>query len=193
MAPTTSSDLPQRGSVADDIKMVALQLFAREGYGSTSIQQIADAAGTGKSNVLYHFSSKEVLLEAILTPVVSEIEQVMLGEPAQAILRGDIAQFAEQFVDLLVRHPLEVNIFISQGQSLAQIPSVARANDIIRRLIASPIIGEHTSRQRIRHAVALGGAAYSLVAGYLWLETAPEASELRDELVAIVTEILSNE
>ena len=55
-------------TTADDLRRVALQEFATAGYLGTSLQQIADRAGVSKATVLYHFSSKEVLLEAVLSP-----------------------------------------------------------------------------------------------------------------------------
>lgn len=45
----------------------AMRLFARDGYGDTSLQDIAAAVGVSKSTLLHHYPSKEVLLSAVLT------------------------------------------------------------------------------------------------------------------------------
>lgn len=44
----------------------ATRLFALDGYGDTSLRDIADAVGVSKSTLLHHYSSKEVLLSAVL-------------------------------------------------------------------------------------------------------------------------------
>ena len=44
----------------------ATQLFARSGYGDTSLREIADAVGVSKSTLLHHYPSKELLLGAVL-------------------------------------------------------------------------------------------------------------------------------
>ncbi len=44
----------------------ATLLFAREGYGDTSLADIAEAVGISKSTLLHHYRSKEDLLRAVL-------------------------------------------------------------------------------------------------------------------------------
>ncbi|PRB17415.1 TetR/AcrR family transcriptional regulator [Microbacterium sp. MYb62] len=45
----------------------ATRLFSRDGYGDTSLQDIATAVGVSKSTLLHHYASKELLLRAVLT------------------------------------------------------------------------------------------------------------------------------
>ncbi|KJL48568.1 HTH-type transcriptional regulator RutR [Microbacterium hydrocarbonoxydans] len=44
----------------------AMQLFARSGYGDTSLSDIASVVGVSKSTLLHHFPTKEALLSAVL-------------------------------------------------------------------------------------------------------------------------------
>lgn len=55
----------------------ATELFAERGFGAISIQDIADAAGTHKTTVLYHFPSKEALHEAVLDEALGRVAEVM--------------------------------------------------------------------------------------------------------------------
>lgn len=43
-----------------------MQLFARSGYGDTSLSAIASAVGVSKSTLLHHYPAKEALLSAVL-------------------------------------------------------------------------------------------------------------------------------
>jgi AcrR family transcriptional regulator len=49
-----------------EILDAALELIAANGYGNTSLQQIADAAKITKAGLLHHFGSKENLLTEVL-------------------------------------------------------------------------------------------------------------------------------
>lgn len=53
----------------------AMQLFARQGYGDTSLRDIADAVGVSKSTLLHHYATKEALLEAVLIERDQQIQQ----------------------------------------------------------------------------------------------------------------------
>lgn len=187
----TSTEPSGRHSAAEELKAVALRLFAVHGYAGTSLQQIAEAAGYAKSNVLYHFSSKEELLDAALAPAVDEVERVLLGDAGLRLARGEHRAFAEAFVDVILRHRFAVHLFISQGLSLEQLPVVARATAVIRGMVASPFFADSPLQSRLRLAVALGGAAYSLVAGIRWLDDELPLEGLRVELVALIAELLA--
>jgi AcrR family transcriptional regulator len=57
------------------IRAAALELFARQGYHSTSISQIAKEAGVSKGLLYNYFASKEVLLEDIVSGALEVAEQ----------------------------------------------------------------------------------------------------------------------
>ncbi len=51
----------QRGTAKETIIRIASDLFYRQGYNATGIQQIIDAAGVSKGAFYTHFKSKDVL------------------------------------------------------------------------------------------------------------------------------------
>ena len=55
-----------RQSSKERIETAALELFAQNGYGHTSISQIAKAAGISKGLMYNYYESKEELLKAII-------------------------------------------------------------------------------------------------------------------------------
>ncbi len=61
--------------MSDDSKtqiiQVATRLFARHGFAGTSLQSIADGVGMAKPSLLYHFASKELLREQVLSQLVA--------------------------------------------------------------------------------------------------------------------------
>ncbi|RNE59322.1 TetR/AcrR family transcriptional regulator [Cryobacterium tepidiphilum] len=183
---------PLRHNAGDDLRLIALQQFSSVGFAGASLQQIADAAGYSKSSVLYHFASKEALLEEALTPAIARLREMvdqLAADPDRVRAR---ARFIDDFIDFLLQFRLEVHTFINQGQSLRHVPVVDRAQGLIVRL-ADVLCDETASiEDRLRFGIALGGAAYTLVAGLTFFndEIAP-AADVRPALRAVVTELLA--
>jgi len=187
---TPGTSAAVRTDPALELRQVALERFAGAGFAGTSLQQIADAAGYSKSSVLYHFASKEALLEAALAPAVDGLEMILTG--IADLNRGpkERRAFVERFVDFLFEFRLEVHIFINQGQSLVDVPVFVRARETIGRLAQSLARDLDDLDERVRFSVALGGAAYTLVAGIDFADVEPDDDELRASLVAVVTRLL---
>ncbi|MDM4762668.1 helix-turn-helix domain-containing protein [Galbitalea sp. SE-J8] len=175
----------------DEIIAVALVEFARDGYAGTSLQAIADAAGLSKSAVLYHFASKQALLEASVVPAVDALG-TLLDDIASAIDSPEARPgFIAGFVDLLFEHRLAVSVFVNHGRGLVDVPVIARAFGIIDRLggyFASVGIG---AEDKARFGIALAGSAYMLVAGDGHEGLHADEHELRRAITAVMTELLS--
>lgn len=171
---------------------MALEQFASVGFAGTSLQQIADAAGVAKSSVLYHFASKEALLHAVLTPAIDRLELILDRFTSGGSDVTARTRFVDDFVDFLLQFRLELHTFINQGQSLVGIAVIDRARTLIVRLSRTLCDERGSTEDRLRFGIALGGAAYSLVAGLTYLddEIAPPG-ELRVALVAVITELLA--
>ncbi|WP_227000783.1 TetR/AcrR family transcriptional regulator [Protaetiibacter intestinalis] len=177
-------------TTASELRQIALEEFASAGYLGTSIQTIADRAGVSKASVLYHFSSKETLLDAALGPALQEIGALL---PKTMSLSGTPEQsreFLTEFVDLLLRHRLAAQIFITQSGTLIDVPIVARAQAVIREIAtARP---QQSVDDQVRFAVALGGAAYLLAqSGSYGVDDAPDDDALRASLIRILGELLA--
>lgn len=86
----------RRASILD----AALQLFGEQGYGATSLRDVAQRVGITHTGVIYHFPTKEALLEAVLDrrdEEVSRYYELRADDPV-AVLRNlvSIAQENEQ-------------------------------------------------------------------------------------------------
>ncbi|MBY0369707.1 TetR/AcrR family transcriptional regulator [bacterium] len=55
----------------EKILQAAIALFARHGLDQTSFAQIARACGLSQANILYHFQSKERLIQAMILKIVA--------------------------------------------------------------------------------------------------------------------------
>src|SRR5690242_7312437 len=59
------------------IVTAATRLFAAQGFGATSVQEIADAVGVTKQAVLHHYPSKEHLRRAVLDSVLAHWNETL--------------------------------------------------------------------------------------------------------------------
>jgi len=67
---------PKGGRTLVQILDAARAVFIREGHAGLSLRKVADEAGVAVGNVNYYFSSKRVLLEAMLREVLADyVEQ----------------------------------------------------------------------------------------------------------------------
>jgi len=176
----------------EELRLIALAEFARAGYTGTSLQRIAELAGLSKSSVLYHFASKEALLEAAIGPAV-ESAAIVLGDIGNALdsVEGR-ARFVGAFSDFLLAHRLEVHMFINQGASLQDVPVIERANSIIAGLAAHFQTDTTTREDKMRFAIALGGAAFMLASeGNFYDESPGTPEETRAGLIVVLSDLLA--
>ena len=177
-------------STASELKSIALEEFATAGYAGTSLSRIAELAGLSKSSVLYHYASKEALLEAAIGPAIDRMGAILDTTAAQPLTAERRKSFIAGFVDFLLEYRLEVNLFINQGSSLVDVPVVDRANELVRRLAEYFSSAVADTEEEMRFGIALGGAAYMLCTVRRLELAAPPAEEIRAGLITVMTELL---
>jgi TetR/AcrR family transcriptional regulator len=102
----------------DRILDAALSEFGRHGLRGTRIEQVAEAAGMSKTNLLYYFRSKDDLYAAVLTRTLELwLEPLRAldadGDPAEAL-----AAYIDQKLEASRRYPEASRLFameIMQG------------------------------------------------------------------------------
>jgi AcrR family transcriptional regulator len=175
----------------EDLRRIALGEFATAGYAGTSLQRIAELAGLSKAGVLYHYGSKEQLLEAAIGPAIDRMMHILGTLEARGLDEGRSDEFLEQFVDFLLEHRLEVHMFINQGPSLVDVPVIDRANALVMRLAEFFAATSSSVEEKMRFGIALGGAAYMLCTVQSLGLDAPPIDETRAALVTIMSELLT--
>lgn len=188
----TDAQAPSRVRASDELRHAALEQFATVGFAATSLQQIADHAGYSKSSVLYHYASKEALLEAAIEPAISEFETV-LDDFISGRASERRRRLVDRIVDLLLENRQAVHVFIIQGPSLSHLPIIARANAAVRRLAEAISDQRESVTDQVRFGVALGGAAFLLTAGRSFVDDhqLPDDDEMHVAMRAVLSELLA--
>lgn len=123
-----------------EILEAAEALFAANGYGSTSLSQIARASGTHKSLILHHFGSKDDLWQAVkdrrFASFVEEQASLFRRGPVSLVeIRSVAAAYFRLLrddpvlVQLLTRAELEQDLSCSQYDEKRLAPFVERMRD----------------------------------------------------------------
>ena len=176
-------------SAAAALRDVALEQFAAKGFEGASLQRIAEQAGVSKSSVLYHYASKEALLDAALRPTIDDLRALVaqIGDLAAPPARE---AFLERFVAFQFQHRLAVVTLVNHGASLRDAPVVAEADGLVRELalVFAPEDGDDLDS--VRFGVAMAGATFVLAAADRWSVRTLDEDEVRRGLVAVLGELV---
>jgi len=64
-----------KSKVREQIVSVARKVFTRNGYRKTTMDQIAEATGMGKSSIYYYFPGKEEIFKAVVLKEAQELKK----------------------------------------------------------------------------------------------------------------------
>jgi AcrR family transcriptional regulator len=143
-----------RGPRREAVMEAATELFAERGYAGVSIQEIAHAAHTHKTTVLYHFGTKEALYTAVLDEALEKIAQVMAdflsGGFDSANLRERVAYLIDQIQAHYADRPAHAHL-LERELLEAQVPD-AYLDHFVERIYQPAVAGleEAASRGIIR-------------------------------------------
>lgn len=93
-----------RDALEARIVQAAVEVFAEAGYAGSSLASIAERAGISKQNLLYYFSTKQILYEKVLDQVLDQwLERMnILADPDQ-----DPAQLLRSYIAAKLRFSRE--------------------------------------------------------------------------------------
>jgi AcrR family transcriptional regulator len=120
-----------------------LHLFAQRGFSSTSVDDVATAAGVTKGAMYWHFSSKEEIFHAILDRIRQQWQEIV-HVPVSARRRPDeqLAKLFDAYAELFRKSP-DICLFLQQvtldRQNKAFAARVAKVFASTARFIASII------------------------------------------------------
>lgn len=141
-ASTVSRDTPKSRRTRARILDEAVRVIAEQGYAATTNAAVAEAAQITRGAMLYHFPTRESLLEAAIEHIQSQRATLFRDAADSLPPGGDVTEHAiETYWDLLHRTP-----FVA----FAELETAARTDDLVRDLLAPSLaefdraqIGDH--------------------------------------------------
>lgn len=181
------------GHTRDRILDAALQIFSRQGYHGTRLDDIVDESDTSKGAIYFHFANKERLFLALVDQFADLLERRVL-EAIEGRARGmeRVRVALETVLETFGRYRRPAKILLVQAVGLGSVFENKRAevNDRFARLIETYLLeaidqGDIEPVDSEVVSFAWMGAIYGLV--IRWVTTGePEPARIMDGLVPLL-------
>lgn len=137
-ASAVSRDTPKSRRTRARILDEAVRVIAETGYAATTNAAVAEAAGITRGAMLYHFPTRETLLEAAIDHIQSQRAKMFRDAADSLPPGGDVTEHAiETYWDLLHRTP-----FVA----FAELEAASRTDPLVRDLL-TPSLAEFDRAQ----------------------------------------------
>jgi AcrR family transcriptional regulator len=179
------------------LKEAARRLFVERGYLNTKITDITSAAGRATGSFYEHFSSKQDLLEALLTDMRGDASEAMAEHPREHDLtdRGQLHAHLD-----VTWHSMRVNLPVVVALHESDMTATDRPDQAWRRLVEeTDVLREHLEYLREQGhelpgdptlvAAAMGGMVSTLAYALL---RSNEPAYPDDQVVETLTALLRN-
>jgi len=178
------------------IKVVS-DLFLVQGFSSTSMDEVVKRSGVSKSNIYYHFKSKDELTLAVLESFISSLQRLfhehVLGKAGALLprLEGYIGVLIEELVerDCAGGCPL-ISLMVEAGKTNEQVRQRLAQFFLRQAQVFTELLEEGKRQGEIRSdlpAHALASLITSWLEGSLMLASIQKsASALREERDALL-------
>ena len=115
----------------------ANDVFFERGFEATTVEQIAEAAGTQRSTLYTHFRDKKEILAAIAEGYTLAVNDIFDRLPATSPTGDEIAAWIRELADFVARRRTPTELLVFMGH-LADVPDAVRkfGDDVMAMLAA---------------------------------------------------------
>lgn len=138
----------------DQLLEAALVGFSRRGYASTSLRDLAEAAGCSKAALYHHFATKDDLLAALADPFVDDVEAIVSSVSLDHGMDEDRVAVIQAYVLALGTHRELAKILLLDSGARSSAVS-QRVVEQQRRLVARLAGSRASLRDQVRARCAL--------------------------------------
>jgi AcrR family transcriptional regulator len=147
--------VPRRSTdTREDIRAVALELFAENGVEQTSLRQIAERLDITKAALYYHFPSKDELLAELAQPMIDDLEAYVAR--SRDVGPADAPELLRRYLEVCYRHRRLLQSVLRDPSVLARLGVLTAV--LYRRLeVDRALVGSDLPADRARAIIAFGG------------------------------------
>ncbi|WP_329005648.1 TetR/AcrR family transcriptional regulator [Kribbella sp. NBC_00709] len=166
---------------------VTTELVADLGYAATSLGRIAESAGITKAGVLYHFPSKQALVEAAHAQVLSALVDAVASAVDAAGPADAPAAYIRSMIGHLRERPRQVRVIVEAMTSVAPLAdSKARWSSVADLLSAARAARGRTGAVDLRSAALVIGGGIDAIVSESLSDPEYDASAAAEVLVGLV-------
>lgn len=137
LAPLPSLKDARKAFARNHICEAARDLFFRQGYGATTFDQIAKAAGTRRTTLYSHFADKAEILDAIGHDYHVGLCQIVEALPGPVPTRAQIDVWIDALVAYVVRERTPATLLIGLGVGHDTPPVVEKVSTHFQAALAA--------------------------------------------------------
>ena len=171
------------------IAETALELFVKQGYAETSIDQIASTAGVGRRTVFRHFATKEAILFDHFVVrrdvAVKRLQERPLEEPPLVSLHTVLRQLSEEGYERTLLAQIRAVLATEPGLVGEEIALLAQAFEKNLVAVLESRIGTQSSKLEIRALTVMALSWLDAAARIYLMENKPSLVKCFDEVVAV--------
>src|SRR3954468_23776506 len=149
------------GTTRETILATALQLFGEKGYDGTSLRQIADAVGTTKAAVYYHFPAKEQLLLELSRPWLDALGTLVTEMRSSERGDCDATETLEAYLDVCIAHLSFLNL-LARDPATSNHPDIGRRALTLIEAVKRHIAGDDATDDRLVHTSCAIGVVHAV-------------------------------
>ncbi|WP_024285499.1 TetR/AcrR family transcriptional regulator [Cellulomonas sp. KRMCY2] len=142
----------------EGILLAARRCFAETGFRGSSLSQIARAYGGAKSSLLYHFDSKDAILQALLDPHWTELK-ALAGELEELDGRAARERAIEGLADLAVRYRDDLALFHGELPTILEFEHFKDARRALDTILSALVLGATDPAAQMTANLLVGGIA----------------------------------
>lgn len=189
-------------SIKNEILKAASQEFNEKGFQAASMRRIAANAGITPGNIYRYFSSKEVLLNAVVTPIMTDLSQALMEctdgklkffTYSNEVLQKnekfsiDIRKFSKKFIEINEKNEAGMS-FISKNENYRN-----KMKEWLTAALNSYFMGRRTKTNEELVKIMSSIASISLIASVTeCLRFADQCKKMNIEQSEIVYECITS-
>jgi AcrR family transcriptional regulator len=106
----------RRSDTREQIRRVALELFAEQGYEKTSLREIAERLEVTKAALYYHFKTKEDIVSSLFDDFHAEAEELLEWSRGQEPTTASRREFVRRYAEIIRGPGREMLRFMQQNE-----------------------------------------------------------------------------
>ncbi|WP_405907497.1 MULTISPECIES: TetR/AcrR family transcriptional regulator [unclassified Streptomyces] len=181
----------KRRQVRDQLYAAALDLFVTQGYESTTMEQIAEAADVARATVFNHFSQKVGFLEEWGARRRARVAEILGSSQLEDLSTGDqLRRYLREMAELNIASRPETTVLMDAGARVGSL-----LHDRSLEIELAKISERGRQRGELRTGVDADQVGAMLAASYFstvlrWIRVEPAPFDLRDRLDGALDVIL---
>jgi AcrR family transcriptional regulator len=135
----------------------ALDVFSEHGFEGSSLQEIADRLDLTKAALYYYFRSKDELLEALVEPAITGLEEILDACSGERDTPARRKEFMKQYLDYFLRQRRLI-AYISRDLATLAHPALSAGSEERRSRMYAILAGSDLDfNEQVRVTMAFGG------------------------------------